>query len=320
MYDYFDCTVIKLTMHNINVIIPYRNTVSVWKRYSALYYTSKDAKMQTRYSVHPEHGKLMDTDKLREEFHIDSLFVKDSTKMVYSHIDRIITAGICPTTKELALEGEKELSSKYFFEGREGGTINIGGAGKITLDGKAYDMNQNDGFYIGKGTKEVSFSSKDSSNPAKFYFLSGPAHKELPSKWIPLSETKEVNLGTLEESNKRTIHQYLHPAVIETCQLCMGMTILAPNCVWNTMPVHTHERRMEVYFYFNMEEDTVVFHLMGKPDETRHIVMRNEEAIISPSWSIHAGVGTKNYTFIWGMVGENKTFTDMDHVDMKDLK
>ncbi len=276
--------------------------------------------MQTRYSVHPEHGKTMDTEKLREEFLIEDLFIKNEIKMVYSHIDRIITAGICPAGKELTLEGSKELASQYFFEGREGGVINIGGKGKLTLDGETYDMNQNDGFYIGKGTKKLSFSSLNDLNPAKFYFLSGPAHKEYSSKWIPLSETKEVHLGTLEESNKRTIHQYLHPAVVDSCQLCMGMTILAPNCVWNTMPVHTHERRMEVYFYFNMTEDTVVFHLMGKPDETRHIVMRNEEAVISPSWSIHSGVGTKNYTFIWGMVGENKTFTDMDGVEMKDLK
>ncbi|MBI9104946.1 MAG: 5-dehydro-4-deoxy-D-glucuronate isomerase [Spirochaetales bacterium] len=276
--------------------------------------------MDIRYPVHPAHGKKMDTETLRKEFLIQNLFIKDMAKLTYSHVDRIITAGICPATKELSLDGGAELASEYFFERREGGVINIGGAGTLVLDGKSFEMNQNDGFYIGMGTKEISFTSTSADSPAKFYLLSGPAHHAYPSKWIPLSETKQVHLGSLAESNERTIHQYVHPAVVESCQLCMGMTILEPNCIWNTMPVHTHERRMEVYFYFNMDEDTVVFHLMGTPDETRHVVMRNEEAIISPSWSIHSGAGTKDYTFIWGMVGENQTFTDMDGVDMKDLK
>ena len=276
--------------------------------------------MDIRYPVHPAHGKKMDTTELRKEFLIQDLFEKGKAKLTYSHVDRIITAGICPADKALSLDGGAELASDFFFQRREGGVINIGGEGTLTLDGETYKMGKNDGFYIGMGTEEISFASKSADDPAKFYLLSGPAHKSYPSKWIPLSETKEVNLGSLEESNKRTIHQYLHPAVLETCQLCMGMTILAPNCIWNTMPVHTHERRMEVYMYFNMEPDTVVFHFMGTPDETRHVIMRNEEAIISPSWSIHSGAGTKNYTFIWGMVGENQTFTDMDHVDMKDLK
>lgn len=276
--------------------------------------------MDIRYPVHPAHGKKMDTAELRKEFLIQNLFVKDMANLTYSHVDRIITAGICPATKTLSLDGGKDLGSEYFFERREGGVINIGGAGAMVLDGKSFEMNQNDGFYIGKGVKEISFSSKSADKPAKFYLLSGPAHKEYPSKWIPLAETKKVHLGSLAESNERTIHQYVHPAVVESCQLCMGMTLLEPNCIWNTMPVHTHERRMEVYMYFNMKEDTVVFHLMGTPDETRHVVMRNEEAIISPSWSIHSGAGTNDYTFIWGMVGENQTFTDMDGVKMTDIK
>ena len=276
--------------------------------------------MDIRYPVHPEHGKKMDTSELRREFLIQGLFVMDVAKLVYSHMDRIITAGICPVSKQLSLDGGKELASRYFFERREGGVINIGGSGTIILDGKRFELERNDGFYIGMGTEEILFSSTDEENPAKFYLLSGPAHKAYPSKWIPLAETGKVHLGSLEQSNERTIHQYVHPAVVESCQLCMGMTLLEPNCIWNTMPVHTHERRMEVYFYFNMAEDTVVFHLMGTPDETRHIVVRNEEAVISPSWSIHAGAGTNNYTFIWGMVGENQTFTDMDNVDMKDIK
>ena len=276
--------------------------------------------MDIRYPVHPEHGKKMDTSELRKEFLIQNLFVKDESKLVYSHVDRIIIVGICPASKELSLEGGKELASSYFFERREGGVINIGGSGSMTIDGKRFEMERNDGFYIGMGTREISFSSSDPGKPAKFYLLSGPAHKSYPSKWIPLAETGKVHLGSIEQSNERTINQYVHPAVVESCQLCMGMTILEPNCIWNTMPVHTHERRMEVYFYFDMAEETVVFHFMGTPEETRHLVVRNEEAVISPSWSIHSGAGTNNYTFIWGMVGENQTFTDMDNVDMKDLK
>ncbi len=276
--------------------------------------------MDSRHPVHPEHGKKMDTTELRKEFLIENLFVKDLINLTYSHVDRIIIAGICPSKKSLVINDGKELSSEYFFERREGGVINIGGSGKLSLDGKDYKMERNDGFYIGKGVKELIFSSKNAEDPAKFYLLSGPAHASYPSKWIPLSETKEVNLGSLEESNKRTIHQYVHPDIVDSCQLCMGMTILAPNCIWNTMPVHTHERRMEVYFYFDMNKDTVVFHLMGQPEETRHIVVRNEEAVISPSWSIHSGAGTNRYTFIWGMVGENQTFTDMDGVPMETLR
>ena len=276
--------------------------------------------MEIRHSIHPEHGKKMDTSELRNEFLIQKIFTRDEIKLVYSHVDRIIIAGISPASKELSLEGGKELASEYFFERREGGVINIGGSGSILLDGNKYEMGKNDGFYIGKGTKEISFSSKNPEDPAKFYLLSGPAHKSYPSKWIPLDKAGKVHLGSVEQSNERTINQYVHPAVVESCQLCMGMTILEPNCIWNTMPVHTHERRMEVYLYFDMDADTVVFHFMGAPDETRHLVVRNEEAVISPSWSIHSGAGTNNYRFIWGMVGENQTFTDMDNVDMKDLK
>ncbi len=276
--------------------------------------------MDIRYPVHPDHAKKMETTQLRDEFLISSLFVENNISLIYSHFDRIITSGIVPAGKTLKLEAGTELASDFFFERREGGIINVGGKGSLNIDGKSYNMEKSDGFYIGMGTREISFTSENQKDPAKFYMLSGPAHAAYTSKWIPLSETKQVKLGSLEESNKRTIHQYLHPAVLETCQLCMGMTILEPNCIWNTMPVHTHERRMEVYFYFDMEKDTVVFHLMGTPDETRHIIVRNEEAVISPSWSIHSGAGTKNYTFIWGMVGENQTFTDMDGVSMENLK
>jgi 4-deoxy-L-threo-5-hexosulose-uronate ketol-isomerase len=240
--------------------------------------------------------------------------------MTYSHIDRIIVAGITPSDKPLSLEGSKELGCSYFLERREMGIINIGGAGIVTLDGEKYELNNSDGLYVGMGVKEVSFESLDAAKPAKFYMNSGTAHKTYPTVKIGLDKANKVKAGSDAECNKRTINQYVHPAVCESCQLVMGMTILEPGSIWNTMPCHTHERRMEVYMYFNMDEDSVVFHLMGKPDETRHIVMRNEQAVISPSWSIHSGVGTKNYTFIWGMVGENQTFTDMDVVAAKDLR
>jgi 4-deoxy-L-threo-5-hexosulose-uronate ketol-isomerase len=276
--------------------------------------------MDIRYSSHYEDAKKYDTSDLRRHFLIEELFVPGEIKMTYSHIDRIIVAGITPSGKPLCLEGSKELGCTYFLERREMGVINIGGAGIITLDGERYELNNSDGLYVGMGVKEVSFESVDASKPAKFYMNSGTAHKTYPTVKIGLDKANKVKAGSDAECNKRTINQYVHPAVCESCQLVMGMTILEPGSIWNTMPCHTHERRMEVYLYFNMDEDSVVFHLMGKPDETRHIVMRNEQAVISPSWSIHSGVGTKNYTFIWGMVGENQTFTDMDVVAAKDLR
>lgn len=276
--------------------------------------------MEIRYPSHPEHVKGFDTSKLRDEFLIEDLFRAGELKLTYSHFDRIIAGGIVPTGEDLKLEGADTLSAEFFFERREGGVINIGAPGQVIVDGEEFQLGPRDGLYIGMGAKEVSFRSIDTAAPAKFYFLSGPAHKSYPNKRVTQADAKKVHLGSLAESNERTIYQYLHPEVLDSCQLCMGMTLLEPNCVWNTMPAHTHERRMEVYLYFDMDPDTVIFHLMGQPDETRHMVMRNEQAVISPSWSIHSGVGTKNYAFIWGMVGENQTFTDMDHVDMADLK
>lgn len=276
--------------------------------------------METRYPVHPSQGKTMDTNALRDAFLIENLFTPNSVRLIYSHFDRIIIGGICPTTAPLVLSGAKELASSSFFARREGGVINIGGAGKIVLDGKSYEIGPRDGLYIGMGTEEISYTSDDPHLPAKFYLLSGPAHKSYPNTLITQNEARQVKLGSLQESNKRTIYQYIHPEILQSCQLCMGLTVLDPNCIWNTMPVHTHERRMEVYLYFDMSPETIVFHFMGTPDETRHIIMRNEQAVISPSWSIHSGAGTNNYTFIWGMVGENQTFTDMDHVPMSDLK
>ncbi|PID60900.1 5-dehydro-4-deoxy-D-glucuronate isomerase [candidate division KSB3 bacterium] len=275
--------------------------------------------MEVRYPAHPDHFKTLSSAELRKEYLIEDLFIPGQSRLVYSHVDRIIVGGICPEEKAIALEAGKELGAEYFLERREMGIINIGGKGAIVLDGKDYVLDSRDGLYIGMGAKELSFSSTDADTPAKFYFNSAPAHKSYPTKSVGLNNAKQVHLGTLDESNTRTIYQYVHPAVLESCQLVMGMTILEPHNVWNTMPCHTHDRRMEVYFYFDMPDDATVFHFVGEPTETRHIVMRNEQAVIMPSYSIHSGVGTRNYTFIWGMVGENQTFTDMDHVPMGDL-
>ncbi len=276
--------------------------------------------LKTRYSNHPEDVKLYTTEELREHFLIEEVFLADEINLVYSHNDRIIAGGAMPVNEELKLASAKELASNYFLELREMGVINIGGDGMMVLDGKEFQMNYQDGIYVGRGTKEVVFRSKDPNKPAKFYINSSPAHKEYPTVHIPLEKANKVALGNDDNLNKRVINQYVHPAVCQSCQLVMGLTILAPQNVWNTMPAHTHERRMEVYIYFNLPEDDYVVHLMGQADQTRHLMVRNEQAVISPSWSIHAGVATRNYCFIWGMCGENQTFTDMDHIDMKDLK
>ncbi len=278
------------------------------------------SKMEIRCASNPKDVKNYDTDRLREEFHISKLFTKDNIRMVYSHIDRIITAGLMPVYQELKLEGGKELASDYFLERREMGCINIGGKGIITVDGTEYEMNPRDGIYIGMGNKEITFKSADEENPAKFYVSSCPAHKSYPIVKIDITKAKKVPCGSVEDCNKRVINQYIHPEVMQSCQLAMGLTQLELGSNWNTMPCHTHDRRMEVYLYLDMGEDDAVFHMMGEPNETRHIIMHNEEAVISPSWSIHAGVGTKNYSFIWAMCGENQEFDDMDFIETKDLR
>ncbi|ADO84663.1 5-dehydro-4-deoxy-D-glucuronate isomerase [Ilyobacter polytropus] len=276
--------------------------------------------MEIRYASSNKDAKKYDTERLREEFLIQGLFKSDDLKLVYSHYDRIIAGSACPVKSELKLEAGKEIGAEYFLERRELGIINIGGAGTVILDGEVHELGSRDGLYVGMGVKEVSFRSIDSKNPAKFYLNSGPAHRSYPTVKIDINKANSVKLGEAKSLNVRTIYQYVHPAVCESCQLVMGMTMLEEGSVWNTMPAHTHDRRMEVYVYFDMEEETRVFHMMGEPTETRHIIMKNEEAALSPSWSIHSGVGTGRYTFIWGMVGENQTFTDMDHVDMDNLR
>lgn len=280
--------------------------------------------MIVREPSNSKDAKLYTTDRLREEFLIQDLFIRGKIQRVYSHIDRIITMGFCPAEEpqELGqdLDTMASLGTDYFLQRRELGVINVGGKGSITVDGTEYTMNSQDGIYVAKETKEVIFKSEDPASPAKYYTLSAPAHKICVTTHVDITKTKQVPLGDEATCNKRTIYQFLHPEVMETCQLMMGLTKMAPANVWNTMPCHTHERRMEVYFYFDLPEDGLVFHFMGEPNETRHIVMRNDEAVISPSWSIHSGCGSTSYSFIWGMCGENQTFTDMDHIAMKDLR
>ena len=275
--------------------------------------------MEIRYSHHPEDFKTYTTEKMRQEFLIPAVMVAGEIKLVYSHVDRIIAGGAVPI-KPLALEAGKELGVSYFLERRELGIINVGPKGTVTLDGEKYELDKTDGLYVGLGVKEIVFSSADPKNPAHFYLNSTPAHKAYPTTKILRKDITPRELGSLAQSNARKLYQYIIPQKVQSCQLVMGMTALEVGSMWNTMPTHTHERRMEVYFYFDMPEDAVVFHLMGQPAETRHIVMRQEQAVISPSWSIHSGVGTVNYTFIWGMAGENQNFDDMDNVSMKELK
>jgi len=276
--------------------------------------------LEIRYANHPDDSKHYTTEDLRTNYLIEKLFVENEAALVYSHIDRIIAGGIMPVGEKIKLSAGKELGVSYFFERREAGIINIGSKGKITIDGNEFILDNADGIYIGMGSKDVTFESEDINRPAKFYFNSSPAHKAFPTRIISLEQARKVTLGEKENLNVRTINQYIHPDVCGSCQLVMGMTIFEPGNVWNTMPAHTHERRMEVYMYFNMDSEARVFHLMGQPQETRHIVVANEQAVIAPSWSIHSGVGTSNYTFIWGMCGENIEFTDMDHIAIKDLR
>ena len=276
--------------------------------------------MEIRYAIHPEHMKSLDTENIRKQFLVEGLFGQNALKMVYSHVDRIIAGGACPVDGKLALAVTKELGVDYFLERREMGIINVGATGCVSVDGKEYPLGNRECLYIGMGPREVSFASADPNHPAKFYFNSTPAHAAYPSVRLSLNDAQCLKLGAVEKANVRTIYQFIHPKVLKSCQLVMGLTVLAPGSTWNTMPCHTHDRRMEVYLYFDLPADALVFHLMGEPGETRHIVVRNEEAVISPSWSIHSGVGTSSYTFIWGMAGENQTFTDMDEVPLSELR
>ncbi|MGR5331135.1 5-dehydro-4-deoxy-D-glucuronate isomerase [Photobacterium damselae subsp. damselae] len=276
--------------------------------------------MEIRQPIHSAHAKQLDTAGLREQFLIENLFQAGQINLTYSHIDRIIVGAAVPTETAITFEGGKEIGVDFFLQRRELGVINIGEPGLVVVDGQTYEIGAREAIYVGMGAQDIRFESVSAEQPARFYLNCAPAHHAYPTRKITREDAAPETLGNQENCNVRTIYKYLHPAVLPTCQLLMGMTELAPGSLWNTMPCHTHERRMEVYLYFDMNQDNVVFHYMGEPQETRHLVVRNEQAVISPSWSIHSGVGTAAYTFIWGMVGENQTFHDMDHVAMSDLK
>ncbi len=277
--------------------------------------------MEIRHATNPTDAKQYDSERLRSEFLVESLFVQGELNMVYSHYDRVITGGAIPTNSALELTDKETLKTEYFLERREVGIINISdGKGQVLVDGETYELNKRDCLYVGLGNEMVELKSVDSSQPAKFYFASATAHKKYPTKKLPIEDATPQKLGSDAESNNRTIYKYIHEDGLQSCQLMMGMTLLAPNNMWNTMPPHVHDRRMEAYLYFDMDEDSRVFHFMGQPNETRHMIVKNEQVVLSPPWSIHSGVGTNNYTFIWAMAGENYTFTDMDHVKMDELK
>lgn len=275
--------------------------------------------MQIKYAVHPEDVKSYDTQRLRKEFHSRGILKADAIHLIYTHYDRFIYGGICPVEKKLMLPTYNQLKSDYFLERRELGIINVGGKGTVTVDGEAFGLENLEMLYVGKGKKSVSFESSNPSKPAKFYLNSTPAHREFPTVKGKKSDANVVALGSKASCNERTIYQFIHEGGIQSCQLVMGYTELAEGSIWNTFPPHTHDRRMEVYFYFDIPEDHIVVHFMGQPQHTRHIAMHNEDAVVSPPWSIHAGAGTAAYKFVWGMGGENKAFTDMDGVALKDV-
>lgn len=277
--------------------------------------------MEVRYT--PDHidYKYKTTGELRKSFLIDNLFTPSKIEMVYTDVDRAIVGSAVPLDQALKLESsKKEMASDYFAERREIGIINIGAEGKVTLDGKEFSMEFKDCLYVGRGTKDIQFFSKNPDQPAKFYFISYPSHSEYKTHHIKFIETESAKLGTIKESNKRTIYKYIHSNGIKSSQLVMGLTELDEGSIWNTMPAHTHQRRTEIYMYFNLPENSMAIHLMGEPEETRHIIVRNQDVVISPSWSIHSAAGTQNYTFIWAMGGENQAFDDMDVISMKSLK
>jgi len=278
--------------------------------------------MDVRQSIHSDHAKQLDTDALRREFLIENIFTVDNYTLTYSHIDRIIIGGVMPVNHPVTIGDEmgKQLGVSYFLERRELGMINIGGPGLVEVDDTRWEVGHEEALYIGKGARNLVFRSLNPAQPAKFYYNSAPAHSTFPNKKITLQEAATATLGDAATSNRRTINKFIVPDVLPTCQLTMGLTKLDEGSLWNTMPCHTHDRRMEVYFYFDMSPESAVFHMMGEPQQTRHLLVHNEQAVISPSWSIHAGVGTQRYTFIWGMVGENQVFDDMDHVKISELR
>ncbi|MCX6264269.1 MAG: 5-dehydro-4-deoxy-D-glucuronate isomerase [Bacteroidetes bacterium] len=276
--------------------------------------------MEIRFQSSPREVKGMNTQQLRDNFLVQHLMQSNQIQLVYSHFDRVIVGGAMPVSNPVLLPNEAELRADYFLERRELGIINVGGAGSVEADGVVYELSKLDALYLGKGTRSVSFSSASADQPAQYFLLSAPAHLTYPNRRMQKDEAAPVHLGEKATSNERTIYKYIHQEGIQSCQLVMGLTVLKEGSVWNSVPPHTHTRRMEVYFYFDLPEAHRVFHLMGEPQETRHIVMANQEAVISPPWSVHCGPGTTNYGFIWAMAGENYTFTDMDPVPIATMQ
>lgn len=275
--------------------------------------------IESRYALDPQAVKRLDTDGIRKAFLIETLFIDDNFTFTYSHYDRFMVGGVKPVSKTMMLPNYDLLKADYFLERRELGVINVGGTGVVTVDGTSHTLNHKDALYVGKGAKNVAFSS-EGNTPALFYLNAAPAHAVYPSKRITLADAETVSLGSLETANERTIRKLIVNSVVQTCQLQMGMTELKTGSVWNTMPAHTHDRRMEAYFYFDIPDKQVVCHFMGEPQETRHLFVKNHQAVISPPWSIHSGAGTSNYTFIWGMAGENLDYGDMDVVNPAELR
>ena len=275
--------------------------------------------MEVRYESSRRETAAMNTEELRNNFLIPALMQPGKVQLVYSHYDRMIVGGAVPAGSELTLDTHPELKAAFFLERRELGIINVGGPGTVHADGEAFPLEKLDGLYVGKGVQRVTFTSADAANPARFYLLSAPAHAAFPTRRCSSAEAAPVTLGDAATSNRRTIYKYIHADGIQSCQLVMGLTRLDTGSVWNTMPPHLHSRRMEVYFYFDVPEGQRVFHLMGEPQQTRHLVVANHDALISPPWSIHAGCGTSNYGFIWGMAGENRDYTDVDAVPLHTL-
>ncbi|MDR7033348.1 4-deoxy-L-threo-5-hexosulose-uronate ketol-isomerase [Mesorhizobium sp. BE184] len=276
--------------------------------------------MNIRQVIGPEDAARRDTSGLRDAFLIEDLFHPGDINLTYSHLDRMIVGGIIPLAQRLTIDHVKETGTERFLERREAAILNIGAPGVVTAGGIDYPLGFQEALYVGMGEGPLTFASDDADNPARFYLLSAPAHRTCPSVLITLDMAKKVRTGSAEEANARTINQYVHPDVCESCQLLVGLTIFEPGSVWNTMPAHVHDRRMEVYLYFGMEEATRIFHFMGEPHETRHLVVKNHEAVLSPGWSIHSGAGTGRYSFIWAMAGDNMSFTDMDKVPMDSLR
>ncbi len=276
--------------------------------------------MQVRYAVGPNETRQFNTTELRENFLIETLFTPNSLQLCYSHYDRVIVGGAMPVDSPVDLPTYPELRSDFFLERRELGIINVGGAGSVTVDGQTYELAKLDGLYVGRGSRNVSFASQQADAPARFYLLSSPAHKEYPTQKAAQGDVFSAPMGSAEAANERTSYRYIHKDGLQSCQLVMGLTILKPGSVWNTMPAHVHDRRMEAYFYFDLDHAHRIVHLMGQPTETRHLMVANHQAIISPPWSIHSGCGTSNYSFIWGMAGENLDYADMDLIAIADLK